>query len=448
MAANCQPGKMEAVMASQLQRRCVRFIALLVVASAVMWIYPSVTVAATLHVCPTGCTYSAIQSAIDAAQTGDKIAVAPGTYTENLLIDPPVAATTLSLIGTGATRTIVDGSQGECVMQIDKGYTVSISGMTLTNGECPPAGGILSDGTLTLTNVTVSQNQGTEGGGGIANDVDGTLTLINSTLTDNTALSQTSGMGGGLLNFGAASLIDTTVSGNLAPAEGGGIDNEGMMQITNSRIINNTTHGVGGGLDNRNNNLGTGPATVTISNSSFSNNIAFTGGGFFNSDGMITVTGTLIKENSAGEGGGLENSFKATTTLTKSQVSRNTASTDAGGISNDRGTLTLTDSLLNNNAAVSTVGSKGGGLGIFGGTVVLNRSPVTHNSASGPIGGLGGGIVITDAGSLTLKHSPVTANNASTDGGGIYVFTGTVDGLGTSPVRGNQPDNCVNVPGC
>ncbi len=424
-----------------------RFITLLVAASAAMWIHSSAAVAGTLKVCPTGCTYSTIQSAIDAAQTGDSIKIATGTYTENLLIDPPVAAKTLTLIGTGAPHTIIDGILGECVMQIDKGYTVNISGLTITNGKCPPAGGILTDGTLTLTNVTVSHNQGEEGGGGIANDVDGTLTLISSTLSDNTALSQTSGMGGGLLNFGAASLINTTVTGNLAPAEGGGIENEGQMQITNSRIINNTTQVLGGGLDNRNNSLGTGTATVTISNSSVSNNIAFTGGGFFNSSGIITVTATTIRENTAAEGGGLENSSQAGTTLTNSRVSRNTASTNAGGIGNDRGKLTLTDCSVNDNQAVSSLGATGGGLGIFGGTVELNRSAVTRNTASGPIGGLGGGIVIENASSLTLKRSRVTANDASTAGGGIYIFTGSAS-LQKSPVRGNQPDNCVNVPGC
>ena len=84
-------------------------------------------------------------------------------------------------------------------------------------------------------------------------------------------------------------------------------------------------------------------------------------------------------------------------------------------------------------------------------TVQLNRSPVTNNTASGPIGGLGGGIDISD-GSLTLIRSPVNANTASSDGGGIYLSPGgpimvTVS-LQDSPVRRNQPNNCVNVPGC
>ncbi|MGD8998751.1 MAG: hypothetical protein PVH80_11640, partial [Anaerolineae bacterium] len=34
-----------------------------------------------LHVCPSGCTYSSIQAAVDAAEPGDVIKVAEGTYT-------------------------------------------------------------------------------------------------------------------------------------------------------------------------------------------------------------------------------------------------------------------------------------------------------------------------------------------------------------------------------
>ncbi len=437
-------------MAFELQGKFVRLVMVLAVASAVMCIHTSEAVAGTLRVCPSGCTYSSIQAAIDAVQTGDTITVAAGTYTENLLIDSQVAAKKLTMIGSGATRTIVDGSQGEdeCTFEIDEGYTVSISDMTFEKGECPPAGGIFTDATVTLTRVTVTQNHGSEGGGGIAVDIDGIVTLNNCKVIENSALSQTSGMGGGILNFGEVSLVDTTVSGNLAPAQGGGIENQGQMQITNSRIINNTTNFLGGGIDIRKNNVLPGPSMLTISNSIISNNIAFTGGGFFNASGIVMMNSSTITNNSAGEGGGLENSYVATTTLTNSRVSRNTASTDAGGIANDRGTLTLIGCSVNDNQAVSSLGSKGGGVGIFGGTVEIRRSSITHNVASGPIGGLGGGIVITDAGSLALKHSQVTANRASTGGGGIYIFTGTVSGLDTSPVRGNQPDNCVNVPGC
>lgn len=94
--------------------------------------------------------------------------ISPGTYTENLHIFAPVSAHALTLNGTGSHQTIVDGNQQDCVVQIDKGYSATIRNITLTNGKCLPAGGILNDGSLTLIKVTVSQNEGEETAGGIA----------------------------------------------------------------------------------------------------------------------------------------------------------------------------------------------------------------------------------------------------------------------------------------
>ena len=51
----------------------VRFIMLLVAASAIIWIRPSAALASRLRVCPNGCPYASIQAAIDAAQAGDTV---------------------------------------------------------------------------------------------------------------------------------------------------------------------------------------------------------------------------------------------------------------------------------------------------------------------------------------------------------------------------------------
>jgi pectin methylesterase-like acyl-CoA thioesterase len=82
---------------------------LLVGAGVVVGMRPMAAMADTLRVCATGCLYSdytSIQAAIDAARTGDRILIAPGTYTETLQILPPVAAKTLTLIGSGAAQTV------------------------------------------------------------------------------------------------------------------------------------------------------------------------------------------------------------------------------------------------------------------------------------------------------------------------------------------------------
>jgi nitrous oxidase accessory protein NosD len=68
---------------------------------------PVAGTAATLSVCPSGCPYSTIQAAVNAAAAGDRVAVGGGTYVENVVIDRP-----LTLQGAGEP----DGDDGRPVI--------------------------------------------------------------------------------------------------------------------------------------------------------------------------------------------------------------------------------------------------------------------------------------------------------------------------------------------
>src|SRR5438034_984915 len=131
--------------------------------------------------------------------------------------------------------TLVCAAAASLVFYINSGLTVTISGLTITNGSADNGSGIYNDhSNLTVSSSTVSDNSASYGGG-IFNDggFDGlsfaSLTINNSTVSGNSA----SVIGGGILNFGPDGIVDltinnSTVSGNLdtSGGDGGGIHND------------------------------------------------------------------------------------------------------------------------------------------------------------------------------------------------------------------------------
>lgn len=83
--------------------------------------------AATLNV-GQGQTYSTIQSAIDASQTGDVISVSEGTYYENVVL----SKSGIAIMGKNKEKTIIDGQKIGSVIRIETN-DVTISGFTIRN---------------------------------------------------------------------------------------------------------------------------------------------------------------------------------------------------------------------------------------------------------------------------------------------------------------------------
>ncbi len=155
-----------------------------------------------------------------------------------------------NIIGPGANLLTVSGGGATNVFTVDSGSQATLYGLTIAKGISNNGGGISNQGTLTVTNSTVSGNSAPRGdGGGIVND--GTLTVTNSTVSGNSA--SLGGFGGGIANDGTLTIENSTVSGNAASSGviggGGGINNQGTLTVANSTVSGNSAE-VGGGIFN------------------------------------------------------------------------------------------------------------------------------------------------------------------------------------------------------
>jgi hypothetical protein len=273
--------------------------------------------AATLTVCETGpptCGYKHIQEAINEAKSGDTIEIAAGTYDELLAIPGSGSATSLSLQGAGAGKTTIDGTESGTVVAISSHETVTITGVTVTQGNvnfATEGGGIFNGGgTLTLTNSQISNNFGSEGGG-IDNQA-GTVTVNNSTLTEN----DTSASGGGIYNGGGTVTVNNSRLSHNGASFGGGIFNEGgTVAVNHSTLTENKgeTHhhsAPGGGIYNASG------GTVVLRNSAVTDNFATEGGGIFN-EGTVSGTHDTILGNKPN---GITNVNGGTVNLKNSEV--------------------------------------------------------------------------------------------------------------------------------
>jgi parallel beta-helix repeat protein len=219
-----------------------------------------------------------IQGAIDAAQDGDTVVVAPGTYVEHINFSGK--AITVRSSG-GVDKTILDGNQAGTVVTFDayEWRTSTLQGFTIQNG--------LADFE----------------GGGIA------VAGASPTITDNRIIANGACNGGGISIYGGTALIQRNVishnnrSGCFGGGGGGGIYIAGgAVEIVENKISNNElTDGDGGGIYM----FGGGTPTIR-GNTIKDNSTLYEGGGIMmvnQSDALIVQN--VITGNRAGKGGGI-----------------------------------------------------------------------------------------------------------------------------------------------
>src|SRR5262249_27589411 len=144
-----------------------------------------------------------------------------------------------------------DTGGGYRIFTVDSGTTVVLSGLTITHGVADYGGGIFNQGTLTLTNATVSGNSARDRGGGLYND--GTLHLTKGPRSgipphgyyyyDDYHYYYYSGFGGGIyIGGGTLTTRNTILAGNTATT---GPDLEGSLGSLGHNLIGNTSGGSG-----------------------------------------------------------------------------------------------------------------------------------------------------------------------------------------------------------
>src|SRR5450631_1706713 len=160
------------------------------------------------------------------------------TINTNLIIDASALPGGLQINGNGSVQ----------IFNVAYNISVFLNSLTITNGYYfeNNGGGIYNNGTLTLTNCTLSGNSVNFGtgygglGGGIYND--GVLTLNQCTLSGNSA---TNVYGGGIYNGGGTlTLNQCTLSGNRAQ-RGGDIYGPGAL---NQCTLTGNSASYGGGI--------------------------------------------------------------------------------------------------------------------------------------------------------------------------------------------------------
>jgi hypothetical protein len=328
-----------------------------------------------------------LREAIASANPGDTITFAPdlngvngGTIT--LTSGELSIYKNLTIEGPGAGKLAVSGNDQSRVLNINTSFPVSISGLTIKEGNgVGGGGGIYSNhgATIKLTNVTIRNNTASTVGGGIYGISDeGVMELTNVTVSNNTAVGTGSdpfSAGGGIWLWGGTlKLTNSIVSNNTAFSRGGGISNEhgdpsptaGTVILTNSTVSGNTSYGAGGGIANKD-------GTMVLTDSTVSNNTASeTGGGIGNSYKMQLINSTVSNNTASLNGGGIASGgADATTELTNTTVSNNTSPYAGSGIYNAYSTVKLTNSTVSNNT-VTNAGFGGGGF------VSTNNDP-THD---------------------------------------------------------------------
>lgn len=205
-----------------------------------------------------------------------------------------------------------------------------------------------------------------------------------------------------------------TITGGLTSGGGGGIHNKGTLALTACAIKGNSATDIGGGIYNA------PDTTLTVNNSSISNNNAPSGGGI-GGVGAITINTTAISNNNALTGGGIIAYDGTNLTITSSTISNNSAENTGGGIyrQGSSGVGSLRNTIVADNTA-PTGPNLYGAFTSQGFNLVGNGSGATITPTTGDQIG-------TNVSPIDPKLGPLQNNGGTTETRALFAGSPAID---------------------
>ena len=242
------------------------------------------------------------------------------------------------------------------IFKINNWCDVTLTNVTLTNGNATVGGAIYNFGNLDLVYVNFVNNTA-KYGGAIMNYAYG-LVLDDSTFTNNTAK-----IGGAIYNSEDCFVVGNSTFTNNTAKIGGAIYNYGIgFVVGNSTFVNNSAADGAGAIMN-------GGRGFVVGNSTFANNTATSKGGAIYNYGIGFVVGNSTFANNTAEDAGAVYNEGDNSVVGNSTFVNNTATSIGGAIINN-GKLVVDNSAFEDNAA-----------NYYGGAILNNGKLVVDNSA-------------------------------------------------------------------
>ncbi|MHC4740679.1 MAG: right-handed parallel beta-helix repeat-containing protein [Planctomycetota bacterium] len=393
--------------------------------------------AITHHVAPG----ESIQAAIDDANDGDAIEVAPDTYYEQINFLGK-AVRVYSMYGPDIT--IIDANGAYHAVQCVSGEDANtvLEGFTITGGDADNpvspdqrGGGMYNDQSSPTVINCIFRGNSAQFGGGMYN-YQSSPTVTDCEFIDNLARNY----GGGMYNrkATAVALTNCSFSGNSAEEGAGMYSYHGSPTLTDCTFSDNEADGRGGGMYSDN-------AELTLDDCTFSQNRSGdSGGGVYAWKSILRTTDCTFSDNEAAKsGGGMRNSACQSGSVTNCTFSLNSAGTDGGGMFNLESSLDLTDCAFSDNQAAGD----GGGMYNEAMTYLgLDSCTFSRNSAN-----VGGGMQNENNSSPTMTDCIFSYNEGTLRGGGMHnegnscpILIRCVFGGNTTPYYGAAVDNFSN----